>query len=59
MQGRMQQLTTGLFHDDSLAKELGKKATASDMVFFIGKEMRWFFLLCSLLRIRLLQKARL
>lgn len=33
----MQQLTIGLFHDDTLAKELGKKATASDMVFFHRK----------------------
>jgi selenocysteine-specific translation elongation factor len=29
----MQQLAIGLFHDDNLAKELGKKATESDMVF--------------------------
>jgi len=29
----MDQLTIGIFHDDGLAKDLGKKATVSDMVF--------------------------
>ncbi len=33
----MQQLTIGIFHDDSLSKDLGKKATESDMVFFHRK----------------------
>src|SRR6056297_755022 len=33
----MQQLTIGIFHDDSLAKDLGKKATESDMVLFHRK----------------------
>lgn len=33
----MNQLTIGVFHDDSLAKELGKKATESDMVFYHRK----------------------
>ena len=33
----MQQLTIGIFHDDSLAKDLGKKATESDMIFFHRK----------------------
>mgnify|MGYP006286487727 CR=1 FL=1 len=38
MQGGMQQVTIGLFHDETIAKELGKKATASDMVFFHRKK---------------------
>ena len=33
----MNQITIGIFHDDALAKELGKKATQSDMVFFHRK----------------------
>ena len=33
----MKQITIGIFHDDTLAKELGKKATESDMVFFHRK----------------------
>jgi len=33
----MNQITIGIFHDDTLAKELGKKATQSDMVFFHRK----------------------
>lgn len=37
MQEGMKQLTIGVFHDDSLAKELGKKATESDMVFYHRK----------------------
>lgn len=37
MQEDMKQITIGVFHDDSLAKELGKKATESDMVFFHRK----------------------
>jgi len=33
----MNQITIGIFHDDTLAKNLGKKATESDMVFFHRK----------------------
>lgn len=33
----MNQMTIGIFHDDLLAKDLGKKATESDMVFFHRK----------------------
>jgi len=33
----MKQLTIGIFHDDSLANELGKKATESDMVLYHRK----------------------
>jgi selenocysteine-specific translation elongation factor len=33
----MHQITIGIFHDDSLASELGKKATESDMVLFHRK----------------------
>ena len=33
----MQQVNIGIFHDDSLAKDLGKKATESDMVLFHRK----------------------
>ncbi|MBS3778437.1 MAG: hypothetical protein KGY50_04000 [Candidatus Thermoplasmatota archaeon] len=33
----MQQVNIGIFHDDSLAKSLGKKATESDMVLFHRK----------------------
>jgi selenocysteine-specific translation elongation factor len=33
----MHQITIGIFHDDSLANELGKKATESDMVLFHRK----------------------
>lgn len=33
----MNQLTIGVFYDDSLAKELGKKATESDIVFYHRK----------------------
>ena len=33
----MKQLTIGIFHDNSLAEELGKKATESDMVLYHRK----------------------
>lgn len=33
----MHQITVGIFHDDSLAPDLGKKATESDMVLFHRK----------------------
>ncbi len=33
----MNQITIGIFHDDTFAKDLGKKATESDMVFFHRK----------------------
>lgn len=35
--GCMQQITIGIFHDDNLASDLGKKATESDMVLFHRK----------------------
>jgi len=37
MQVGMKQITIGIFHDDSLARDLGKKATESDMVFYHRK----------------------
>lgn len=33
----MKQLTIGIFHDDSLAEELGKKSTESDMILYHRK----------------------
>jgi len=37
MQTLMKQLTIGIFHDDNLAKELGKKATESDIILYHRK----------------------
>jgi len=39
----MHQVTIGIFHDDNLAQELGKKATESDMVLFHRKTDDYLF----------------
>jgi selenocysteine-specific translation elongation factor len=39
----MHQVTIGIFHDDHLAQELGKKATESDMVLFHRKTDDYLF----------------
>ncbi len=37
LQGVMKHLTVGIFHDDALGKELGKKGTVSDLVMYNKK----------------------
>jgi len=59
MQGRMQQLTIGLFYDDSLAKELGKKATTSDMIFFHRKKDEMVFSFVSPVEDKIIAKSQI